>query len=261
MKRTLPILCAVLCAFAFAACSGGDDGGASDAVAIFFAPANADALAHAALPAVADLPGSGWEITAQDDFGEDDDDDLDFETFAATEPACAQLSGLANLGGIFGGGEDDEPAGRAQIEFENAMTESLLPSSIEVEVEIEETVAEVEGAWTLVKDLMESDETEACMLAVFDTMFGELAEQDIEVEVMAAEASSDAPNNGATMAFDIHMDISGIELDMAMEIYFWPYGNAALTVSFLGTPDTLDADTTGPTLDAVAEKLKAASEG
>ena len=61
------------------------------------------------------------------------------------------------------------------------------------------------------------------------------------------------------MAFDVHMNISGIELDMAMEMYLWPYGNAAVTVSFMGAPDDINAGLTGPTLDAVVEKLQAAA--
>jgi hypothetical protein len=267
MRKTLPILCLTLLAFAVAACGGGDDddGATSTALDIFFAPENAEALAHASLPAAADLPGGGWEVTAQDDFGDDGDDGFDFATFAASEPACSQLSALSNIGGIFGSGDDEDlPAGRAKVEFEKAVADALLPNGIEVEVEIEETVSEVEGAWNLVKNLFESDETRTCMLAVFNQVFGELAAGDeIKIDVAAAEASSEAPNNGATMAFDIHMDISGIELDLAMEMYLWPYGNAKVTVQFMGSPDTLDSDVTGPTLDAVVEKLKAAagSEG
>ncbi|HEU0074509.1 MAG TPA: hypothetical protein VFS30_10895 [Dehalococcoidia bacterium] len=266
MLKTLPLICLTLLALGLTACSGGDDdGGGSNALDIFFAPENADALAHASLPEAADLPGGGWEVTARDDFSDGGDDGFDFETFAASEPACSQLSALANVGGIFGSGDDDDlPAGRAKVEFEKAQADALLPNGIEVEVEIEETVSEVEGAWTLIKNLFESDETQTCMLAVFNQVFGELAaDGDIKVDVAAAEASSEAPNNGATLAFDIHMDISGIELDMALEMYLWPYGNAKVTVQFMGTPDTLDSDVTGPALDAVVEKLKAAagSEG
>ena len=264
MRRTLPILTAALIALAFAvaACSGDDDdGGASDALDIFFAPENADALAHASLPAAADLPGGTWEVAAQDDFGDDSDDDFDFEAFAASEPACAQLSGLASLGGIFGGDEEELPAGRAQVEFENAGSGGFIPSNIEVEVEIEETVAEVQGAWGLVKELLESSDTEACMLAVFNEVFSDIGDAgEIEIEVTGRDASSPAPNDGASLAFDMAMNISGIELDLAMEIYFWPYGNAKVTTTFMGEGDTLGSDITGPTLDAVVEKLEAAAE-
>ena len=259
MKRTLPILCFALLAFVVA-CGGDNDGGTSDALDIFFAPENADALAHASLPTAADLPGGGWEVTGQDDFGDDDaDEGFDFEAFAASEPACSQLTALVNVGGLFGSSDEELPAGRAQIEFESVTPESLLPNSVEVEVEIEETAAEVQGAWNLVKDLFESDRTEACMLAVFNQVFGGLADEDLKVEVEAAQASSDAPNNGATMAFDLHLDITGIELDMAMEMYLWPYGNAKVTTTFIGTPDSVNGDLTGPALDAVVEKLEAAA--
>ncbi len=97
------------------------------------------------------------------------------------------------------------------------------------------------------------------MLAVFDQVFGELANySDIKVDIRAVEASSDAPSDGATMAFDLHLDISGLELDLAMEMYLWPYGNAKVTATFLGTPDAINAALTGPTLDAIVDKLKAA---
>jgi hypothetical protein len=260
MRRTLPILLLTLLAFALAACGGDDDdGGASKALDIFFAPENADALAHASLPDASDLPDGAWEVTAQDDFGENDQG-LDFAAFAASEPACAQMSALANVGGIFGSDEEELPAGRAKIEFENAQSEGLLPDSVEVEVEIEETVSEVEGAWDLVKEIFESDETEACMLAVFNEAFGEAAQGgDLEIEVAARDASSTAPNNGASMAFDINMDLAGIELDLSMEMYLWPYGNAKVTVQFMGSQESLNSDLTGPTLDAIVDKLDSAA--
>ena len=262
MKKALPTLLLTLIAFALTACSGDDDGGASQALDIFFAPENADALAHAALPEATDLPGAGWEVTAKDDFGEDDEGDgMDFETLAASEPACSQFSALANLGGLFGGSSDDElPAGRAQIKFENAQSEGLLPNGVEVKVEIDETVAEATGGWEIVRNVLESEDFDACMLAVFNQSFGEMAEEgDFKIEVESADASSPAPNNGATMAFDLYMEISGISLDLAMGMYFWPYGNAEVTVSFTGSQDSLNSDLTGPTLDAVVDKLGAAA--
>jgi hypothetical protein len=262
MRRTLPILCLTLLAFVVAACGGDDDGGSSKALDIFFAPENADALAHASLPAAADLPGDGWQITAQDDFSSSSDNDFDFAAFAETEPSCSGVSALSAAGGILGD-DSDEPAGKAKVEFENASTGAPLPNSIEVEVKIEDTVEEVDQAWDTVKGLFESDDTETCMLAVFNEVFGQLADQDIKVDVTPVEASSDAPNDGASMAFNLHLNAAGQELDLAMEMYLWPYGNAKVSAQFMGTPDTLNAEVTGPTLDAVATKLEAAagSEG
>ncbi len=251
----------------FAAACGGDDSIDTAAVNdIFFAPENADALAHAALPGVDDLPTDVWIVSATDDFGdEDEEDDFDFEAFMANEPACDGLNAIADLGGIFGGGDDEDelPAGRAQIEFEDARTVAQVTPTIEVEIEIEETVSEVEGSWGLVKGVFESDGFEGCMLAAFDVAMGGFAPPGSGVEITTAigEATTSTPNNGTSMAFGINMVLLDQELDMAMEMHMWPYGNAAVTVSFLGTPETVGVGITEPTLDAVVAKLDAAASG
>jgi len=56
--------------------------------------------------------------------------------------------------------------------------------------------------------------------------------QEVHAEARVAAASSAAPNDGATMAFDFEMVLAGIELDFAMEMYAWPCGNAGVTVTF-----------------------------
>jgi hypothetical protein len=61
------------------------------------------------------------------------------------------------------------------------------------------------------------------------------------------------------MAFDVHMSFAGIELDMAMQMYFWPYANANVQAMFLGTAETLDADLVGGVLKTVDDNLKAAA--
>jgi hypothetical protein len=63
------------------------------------------------------------------------------------------------------------------------------------------------------------------------------------------------------MAFDVDMSFAGIELPLAMQLYFWPYGNANVQALFLGTRETLTGDLVAGVLETVDEKLKAASGG
>jgi hypothetical protein len=46
---------------------------------------------------------------------------------------------------------------------------------------------------------------------------------------------------------------------MAMQLYFWPYGNANVQAMFLGTTDALNADLVGGMLNKTDENLKAAA--
>jgi hypothetical protein len=63
-----------------------------------FAVETADASAHAAMLETQDLPGTGWEMTATDEF--DDDAAADVEAAMEDEPDCATVKGLIGLGGI-----------------------------------------------------------------------------------------------------------------------------------------------------------------
>lgn len=263
MSRPWALGVLVLAVFAVSCGGDGDGDGEGAPEAGVFVPADqADVVAHAAIPGPDELPGGAWVITEEDVF-DDDDDDLDFDTYFRTEPSCEDLAGLAELGSLFGGstGDDDDlPVGRAQAAFEDASALSPLAPEIDVEIEIEETVAEVEGAWSIVAGLVENSGFEDCMVAVFNDAFtNDLEFEGLELTVRGREARGTTPNRGFALAFDIDMSFAGTDLEMVTEVHIWPYGNAGATVAFLGASDGFDSSTIQETLDLVAEKLETAA--
>lgn len=261
--RTLAAALALL-ALTAAACGGDDngedssgdsnDGGGGDAVVI--AAAEADRVAHEALPALEDLPGGDWLVIGEDEFGADSGGEF-LELIEGT-PECESLEDLATLQGVFGGGEEAEPVGRAQVEFENQDPDALIPTSVEVEVEIEESAGGSRAQFDVVRELFESDETSACLIAVLNAQFSEGGPAGLEIEVSEGSGSADPPQDGARIAFDLEMSFLGEELELAMELYFWPYGNASVQAQFLGSSDALD-DIVGDMLEIVDENLQTAA--
>ena len=92
-----------------------------------------------------------------------------------------------------------------------------------------------------------------------NNQFTETGPAGVTIEVKKGSGSASAPQNGARMAFDIEMSVSGIELAMAMQMYFWPYENAQVQVLFLGTNETLTESLVGDVLKTVDSKVKAAA--
>jgi hypothetical protein len=167
----------------------------------------------------------------------------------------------AGIGGLFGNSDGGEmPAGRANVQMVSAPPDAALPIEAEFEVEIEETVAEVQGGWNLVKELIGGEDFEDCMLAVMPKAF---AAEDLpdgaSIEITSREPSAQAPNDGVTMSFDIGMDLGAVQFDMAVEMYMWPYGNAKVTAMFAGDQGALSADLVGPSLTAFEQNLSDAA--
>ena len=263
MNKLMTALLAVGALLAVA-CSGGDEdngdaqGGGDSEVTVQIAAEDADRVAHEALPTLEDLPGENWQILGEDVFSEDDDSFLEF---IEGTPECETLENLAALEGVFGGADPDEevPAGRAQIEFEQQDPDELIAPNIEVEVEIDESMAGSRAEFTIVRELFQSEETSQCLVTVLNNQFAETGTGGLEVEVREGTGSADSPQDGALMAFDIDMSIAGIDLAMAMELYFWAYGNANVQVMFLGTNETLTEDLVQGVLSVVDENLRNAA--
>jgi hypothetical protein len=252
------------CALALAACSDSDNHGgnrpgsqADPAVTRLFDPAGGDALARRALPGVADLPGTGWEVTARDEF---DDDDDDIGALFATIPSCGHLADLAFAPG-FGGDDDHAPAGRAQVEFSRTTRGSMLPTSVEIEVEIAETVAETQTAWAVVRPLLTSEDTRECFRDLFVAAF---AEGDptgqLKVEMSDDEPLAASPQNGFAIAFGMKVFLGRTELLAGhFEMHFWPYSNAAVTVMIFTGSESLTPAIAAEILRVIDQKVRAAA--
>jgi hypothetical protein len=200
-----------------------------------------------------DMPGNGWEVVGRDEFDDSDDGDNDFVTAMEGVRECEALSGLASLEGLLGDDDDDKPAGRANVELERTAANALLPTSVEVEVEVQENAREVQGSWGLVKQIIGGDDTANCMVAALNKMFKE--EAGFQAVVTRGKASAEAPQDGATMAFNIKLSVVGQTLDMAMEMYFWPYANAEAQVMFSGPSGALNGNLVQGVLTRVNNKL------
>jgi hypothetical protein len=245
----VPVLASVL----VVACGGDGDGGAN----VVIPAADANSVAYAGLPALEDLPDNDWLVVAQDEFESGSSDD--FAEFIEGNPDCAALEDLAALQNVFGSEEEEEPAGRAQVKFEQQDPDAFIPTSVEVEIEVDESAAGSRAEFALVKGLFESDETSRCLISALNNQFAQSGQSGLEIEVTEGSSSASAPQDGARTAFDVRLSFAGIDLDMAMQIYFWAYGNANVQALFVGTRDTLNADLVRGVLEAVDENLKAAA--
>jgi hypothetical protein len=220
--------------------------------------ADADRVAHAGLPTIDDLPGSNWLVVGQDDFGGGSTGD--FAELIQGTPSCETLQNLAALESVFGGdSQDKEPIGHGQVELENQDPNALIPTSVEVEIEIKDSAAGSRAAFQIVKNLFESDQTSDCLIAVLNKQFAETGPAGMEITVKKGSATANAPQDGARMSFDVGIKFAGTELNMAMQMYFWPYRNAEVKAIFLGTSDTLTAGFVGDVLKTVDQKIAAAA--
>jgi hypothetical protein len=258
---------AALTMIAVSACSGSEDGDvdateSGDIVGeAVFDTQDADAAAHAALPAATDLPGTGWEVTARDEF---DDDDDEFDRYLEEEPACRQFAEMDDLPGFLGGGDDeDEPLGRAQVEYSRVFDPDEFPDTVEVEVEVFESVADVQAGWGFTKDLFESEEMAECFEAAFARSFEDDPEMEgfeIELDVRPRDSLAESPRGGAAIGFDLSMEFVGFEFEVRMEIHFWPHGNAEITTGVSGTRDRMTRSHAAEVLAAVDAAVARSTE-
>jgi hypothetical protein len=236
----------------------GATGTTTDSGGVVIEAADAGTVAHAGLPAVEDLPGSGWVVTAEDEF--DSGGGAEFLAFIEGNPDCATLENLTALQGVFGGdAEDEEPLGQAKREFEQQGSTQLIAPTIEVSIEVEESSSGSQAAFGIVRELFQSDETANCIISVLNEQFVETGPAGVEIEVTKGTGVTAPPQNGATMAFDMEISF-GIDVSMSMQMFFWPYGNATVQALFLGTKESLTNELVSGVLETIDSKLKAAAE-
>jgi hypothetical protein len=237
------------------------DGGGGDDPA--FDPEGGDQVAAAALPDAQDMPGEGWEVTDESSGPEEEDAGPSFEEIAGDEPECDHITQLGALGALFSdAGDDEATVGVASRDLAQSNSDLVIPTSVSFEVEILETVGDAQDGWDVAKEIFEDDRTGTCFEAIFPELIAneEDAPEGIKYTLTAREPSTEAPNNGAGMAFDLALEYRGAEFTAALELYLWPYSNAGVTITFIGTPDNIDAELIDAVLEAADERVKASAE-
>ncbi|HEX5478857.1 MAG TPA: hypothetical protein VFY79_03975 [Dehalococcoidia bacterium] len=260
MRKVTSILAIAAFAVGTAACTSGASPArpaatpSPDARPVFFAPERADELAHAAMLDADALPGEGWRAVARDSFGKDAQA---LATAFQQQPACDGLDVLRPLSSLFGapGAADERPIGQAKVEFTQFTGRTLVPTSVETEVAIEETAAAVEATQSQVRQALESGQAQRCLLAVLSAGSGQETGSDDRIDFTPRNASAAAPAGGVAMAYDIHMEVEGVGVDMALELYAWARGNARVSTLFAGEPDQVNAAFTGAVLRSFDQKV------
>jgi hypothetical protein len=261
----MKLLSALVAFVAICALACGGDSGSS----VVVSPDNADHVAHAALPNLEDLSGPSWQITAQDNFGTGNEGSVTtgtgvgggFVKMIQDTPECQTLGNLVMLESAFGGSppEAEQPLGRAQVQFGQKNQSAVLPSTINVEVDVTKPDSTADEEFTLIKDLFESEDTSNCLVSVLNAAFSQAGGKALQISIEKGTGTVDTPENGAKMAFDINLSAATANLQIALQLYSWPYGNTMAKALFLGPKQSLTQDLIRNVLDATNRNLKAAA--
>jgi len=229
-----------------AACGGGNggDGGAA------LDPSKADQLAHVALISESDLPGSGWSVTATDEFA---DSELDFgnEDSAACKSLNAKMSGVTP-------DVDAGRAGRAQTEL--AKEGVIAPTIVDVSVTIFRDTHVPEKALSAYKDALSSNDFAKCLSDTIQDSFGTgpTGGSSPKLTVTEFKPSASAPQGGSAKAFDMEVSAPGLTAKFRMEFYLWRFSNAGTTIFIFGSNEEVTRDLVKAAVDKTQQNLQSA---
>jgi hypothetical protein len=226
---------ATLAATLLVACGDDDDGGS-----VAYDPNKADAIAHAAMLAAADLPGSGWTISGQDEFA-----DSDFDVPANTTACMAIKDAVAKAPN-----SELNRVGRAQVTL--SRSGSLFETGVESQVSIYKDTSTPSAIFSAFKSALGGDNFENCMQDVVQQGAG-----DAKFETKSSTAQASAPNGGIAKAIDVKVTVAVVTVTVHFEFYVWQDSNAGVTVSLNGPKEDLTADVVKAALDKTQQKLSA----
>jgi hypothetical protein len=235
-------------------CKSGSSGGGA-----FIDPDAAAAALDKLLPAADALPGGGWEEISRNVPASSDSSGNDFATVAANEPACANLPQLAELGSIFDDKTDLATVATANAEFERTAGGAFFPTSVQMQVDLQKTSAEVADAWKTVKKTLNAPETMACLEAAFNSSLSDDA-SGTSATVKTATPAATAPQDGTAVAFDLQFSVLGVDVDGTIQIYLWPYGNSAVDILVFGPSEGMTDSEIADMLTLVDSALVSAAE-
>ena len=235
----------------------GDDDSKLRTEQMAFPADRADYLAHAALPHLGELPGTGWEVATRDKFSTASGDDAETRAFFQHEPACTALT---EVPGFYGSAADKTSrTARAEVSFQRPGRGLIaMPAGVEVQLEIDETAAEIDKSWKAAKPLFDSGDWQRCMLKAIE--HATPATNTPKLSYESGTASATSPRGGVAVAFDFAAQISTVKVRGSMEFYFWAYSNAQVTVIFLGGHHDFTPEEIAATLAAVDNAVNTANE-
>ncbi|PKN82517.1 MAG: hypothetical protein CVU47_02850 [Chloroflexi bacterium HGW-Chloroflexi-9] len=212
----------------------GADEGAVEVAALLFEPARATEAAHAALIGLADLPGSGWTVTATDDFEPSPPSDV--ESCGASEAREAEIDARYEPGRV----------ARANVTFVQIAADALLPTTVEVEVRVYGSAADAQGVVATYAEFEGSSTAAQCLA---DT---------VQLEVVTGESLAPIPAGGAAVAYRVVAPAGAPFGDIRFEHYLWPVGNGAVSVVLTGVADQLDMALVQPVVEGAVRAASAA---
>ena len=152
-------------------------------------------------------------------------------------------------------GSEEHRAGRAQRAISRQGPNDILPTEVDVSVNIFDDVASPKDSMKAFADVLGSSDFKDC----FTNGLKEAVETDgVTVDAKVVDASADVPFGGEGSGFDFHIEAAGEAVDMRIEYYVWRWGNAGITVSVNGQdlPDGFVQEV----VSAIDAKIQAAGE-
>jgi hypothetical protein len=207
-------------------------------------------IANDAMLVVADLPGSGWAMTATDQF---DGSLLDAEDSELTDtPACAPyVKKITNAAKA----AEAARVGRAARGFQQP--NSLFGMSLDVEVAVFKDSKTPSTLISEAKGAFGSADFENCFREILKGSEGDIPE-DVKFELKSSKPLASVPNNGVAQAFDVTLSSAGVSFQLHAELYAWANKNATAFVTIFGSPEEVKADVVKAAVSKTEEKLSKA---
>lgn len=240
-KYLLPVavfaIVAIVGVSAFLVLAGGggeDDDGDGDELT--FDPARAEELAHAALLAPGDLPGSDWEVVGEDEFTD----------LIPWTDECRSLQASLDGGSIAG-----TEAGRAQRELVRPGADADL--AVRSTVAIYPTTTGLDGAISGARSTAESSRFIECVEAALGA---EAAEDGLALDAARSSARASAPRGGFGTGVELTLNDGATTRVVTLQEYRWRHGNAIIGIQAVGE----DSDVTGALLSEAITGAEAAAK-
>jgi hypothetical protein len=212
--------------------------------------AEGNRIAREAMLVEADLPGTGWVVTQTDEFSGSllDADPSEFSDSPACNAYLERVQDAAMRA-------EEARVGRASKSF--TKTDSLLGTSVDVEVAVYEDDDVASDLVSDAKDAFDSDDFETCFSDVVKDTGAEIP-KEVEFELDTADPRIDAPKGGVAQAFEVGFSAAGMTFELHAELYAWADDNATAFVSIFGDPDVVTAELVEAVVGKTEERLSAA---